>query len=71
MKKTNFIVLLSLMILSIVGIVWLQGYWLYSSWENKEEEFSLSVNQSLQTVAQEIQQREINDYIIAYQKLID
>ena len=59
------------MILSIVGIVWLQGYWLYSSWENKEEEFSLSVNQSLQTVAQEIQQREINDYIIAYQKLID
>jgi len=71
LKKTNFIVLLSLMILSIVGIVWLQGYWLYSSWENKEEEFSLSVNQSLQTVAQEIQQREINDYIIAYQKLID
>ncbi|MGA0430919.1 MAG: sensor histidine kinase [Flavobacteriaceae bacterium] len=71
MKKANFIILVVLMIFSIVGIMWLQGYWIYSSWENKEEEFSLSVNQSLQSVAKEIQEREINDYIMAYQKLID
>lgn len=59
------------MVISILGIVFLQGYWIYSSWETKEEEFSLTVSQSLQNVATEIQEREINDYLIAFDKLID
>ena len=56
---------------SLIGIIFLQGYWIYSSWENKEEEFSLSVNTSLREVSAEVKNRELNDYVNAYQMLID
>ena len=56
---------------SLIGIIFLQGYWIYSSWENKEEEFSLSVNTSLREVSLEVKNRELNDYVNAYQMLID
>ena len=56
---------------SLVGIIFLQGYWIYSSWENKEEEFSLSIKRSLSEVSLEIKNRELNDYVNAYQMLID
>lgn len=71
MKKNLFISLVSFMIVSILGIVALQGYWIYSAWEDKEEEFSLAVQQSLQLTADEIQERELNDYIETYESLID
>jgi two-component system phosphate regulon sensor histidine kinase PhoR len=71
MKKTLFISLVSFMIISILGIVGLQAYWIYSAWEDKEEEFSLAVQQSLQLAADEIQERELSDYIQAYENLID
>ena len=50
------------MSVSLIGIIFLQGYWIYSSWENKEEEFSLSVNRSLMEVSLEIKNRELNDF---------
>lgn len=59
------------MVVSILGIILLQGYWIYSAWKDKEEEFSLAVQQSIQDVAEELQERELNDYITAYEKLID
>lgn len=71
MKKALFISLVSFMIVSILGVVGLQGYWIYSAWEDKEEEFSLAVQQSLQLAADEIQERELSDYIEAYENLID
>ena len=71
LKKNRFLILVSLMITSIFGIVAVQAFWISSSWENKEEEFSLAVNQTLKSVAREIQNRELSDYISAYQKLID
>ena len=71
MKKTLFISLVSFMIVSILAIVALQGYWIYSAWEDKEEEFSLAVQQSLQLAADEIQERELSDYIETYESLID
>ena len=71
MKKNLFISLVSFMIISILGILILQGYWILSAWNDKEEEFSLAVQQSLIRVAEEIQERELTDYIKAYEKLID
>ena len=59
------------MLISILGIVALQGYWIYSAWNDKEKEFSLAVQQSLQIVAEEIQERELSDYITTYESLID
>ena len=48
MKKNIFLSLVSFTIASIIGVILFQGYWIYSSWNNKEEEFSLSVQQSIQ-----------------------
>jgi two-component system phosphate regulon sensor histidine kinase PhoR len=69
MKKNLFISLVSFMIISILGIIVLQGYWIFSAWNDKEEEFSLAVQQSLMMVAEEIQERELSDYITAYEKV--
>tara|TARA_B100001059_G_scaffold79330_1_gene77164 strand:+ start:2379 stop:3968 length:1590 start_codon:yes stop_codon:yes gene_type:complete len=71
MKKNLFISLVSFMIISILGIVILQGYWIFSAWNDKEKEFSLAVQQSLMMVADEIQERELSDYIAAYENLLD
>ena len=59
------------MIISLVAVIVVQVYWITSAWENKEEEFSLAVSQSLKSVSGKVQELEISDYIAAYQQLID
>ena len=44
------------MVCSIFTIIFVQGYWIYFTWKNKESEFSLAVQQSLQIVAKEVQE---------------
>ena len=71
MNKKLYTSLVLLMSFSLIGIILMQGYWIYSSWQNKEEEFSLAVNRTLREVVDEIQSRELNDYEFTYQMLID
>jgi len=71
LKKNFFILLVFLMIISLVAVILVQAYWINSAWENKEEEFSLAVSQSLKSVSKEVQDLEISDYVAAYQRLID
>ena len=71
MKKDFFILLVSLMFISLVAVIMVQVYWITSAWENKEEEFSLAVSQSLKPVSVKVRELEISDYISAYQQLID
>lgn len=59
------------MVTSIVAITVVQAYWISTAWENKEEEFSLAVSQSLQSVSVKVQEQEMSDYIMAFQQLID
>jgi signal transduction histidine kinase len=56
---------------SLIGIILMQGYWIYYSWKNNEEAFSLAVNRTLREVVDEIQNKELNDYVYTYQMLID
>jgi len=71
MNKKLYTSLVLLMSFSLIGIILMQGYWIYSSGQNKEEEFSLAVNRTLREVVDEIQSRELNDYVFTYQMLID
>ena len=71
MKKNFFILLVTFMIISLVVVIVVQAYWITSAWENKEEEFSLAVSQSLKSVSSKVRDLEISDYIVAYQQLID
>ena len=59
------------MIVSLVAVIMVQAYWINSAFENKEEEFSLAVSQSLQSVSKKVEDLEISNYISAYQQLID
>ena len=71
LKKNFFILLVTLMIVSLVAVIMVQAYWINSAFENKEEEFSLAVSQSLQSVSKKVEDLEISNYISAYQQLID
>ena len=71
MKKLFFLTLVSLMFISMVAIISVQVYWIISAWEDKEEEFSLAVSQSLNSVSVIIEEREMSDYITAFEKLLD
>jgi len=71
MNRRFYTSLVLLMSFSLIGIIMMQGYWIYSSWQYKEEEFSLAVNRTLREVVDEIQSRELNDYVYTYQMLID
>ena len=59
------------MIASIVAVIIFQAYWISSAWENKEEEFSLAVSQSIKSVSAKVQEQEMSDYILAFQQMID
>ena len=59
------------MIVSLVAVIVVQAYWIITAFENKEEEFTLAVSQSLKSVSTKVQDLEISDYISAYQQLID
>lgn len=71
MNRKLYTSLVLLMSFSLIGIILMQGYWIYSAWQTKEEEFSLAVNRTLREVVDEIQSRELNDYVYTYQLLID
>ena len=58
-------------IISLIGIISIQSYWISSTLDNKEQEFSMAVGQSLISVANEIEDREFKEYLNTFQSLID
>ena len=62
MNKRLFALLVILMSLSLVGIISVQLYWIKSSVEDKEEQFSNTVAAVLNRVTDKIEDREMRDY---------
>jgi len=62
MNKRLFAVLLVLMSLSLLGIIFVQVYWINSSYRDKEEQFSHMVGEALDKVVVRIEEREMHDY---------
>ena len=56
------------MTLALVGIIFVQAFWIKTTLDNKERQFSLNVNQALKSVSEQIQSREMRDYLAVYQK---
>ena len=71
MSKRLFISLVILMSLSLIGIIFVQGYWIQTAIENKEEQFSMNINQMLKTVSERISQREVTDFVTKVNSLRD
>lgn len=60
-----------LMSLSLIGIIFVQSYWINKSVEDKEEQFSNTVTQILNRVVDNIEKREVQDYLNEFYKLKD
>ena len=71
MNKKLFVLLIALMSLSLLGIVFVQGYWISNAYQTKQEQFTINVRQVLITVAKEIQLREIEAYYEVYSAFVD
>ena len=59
------------MSISLIGIIFVQSFWIKTTLDNRERQFSLNVNQALKAVTESIKDREMRDYLAVYQKLID
>ena len=71
MSKRIFVLLVVLMVISLLGIITVQIFWIRSSIEMREEQFSTSVKFALARVSENIQKREFKENISRYAPLID
>jgi len=71
MNKRLFVLLVILMSLSLIGIIFVQGFWITKSVEDKEEQFSNTVSDVLNRVTDKIEKREQKDYSDRYLNLKD
>ena len=66
MNKRLFVLMVILMSLSLVGIIFVQFYWIKRSVDDKEEQFSNAVTEVLSRVTEKIEARERKDYSDRY-----
>ncbi|SNZ00676.1 sensor histidine kinase [Flagellimonas pacifica] len=71
MNKKLFVLLVILMSLSLTGIIFVQVYWIRTSVDDKEEQFSRTVSDILDKVASRVEKREMKDYSDRLASLVD
>ncbi|WP_136465610.1 sensor histidine kinase [Flagellimonas onchidii] len=71
MNKKLFVLLVILMSLSLTGIIFVQVYWIRTSINDKEEQFSRTVTDILDKVASRVEKREIKEYSDRLASLVD
>lgn len=71
MNKKLFVILIVLMSLSLIGIVFLQLYWISDAYKTKEDQFTVNVRQVLLSVSRKIQLKEVEEYYNIYSSYID
>ncbi|MEO9893056.1 HAMP domain-containing sensor histidine kinase [Aurantibacter sp.] len=71
MNKRLFVLLVILMSLSLIGIIFVQVFWIKKSIEDKEEQFSNTVSEVINRVTNKIEKREQKNYSDRYFNLKD
>ncbi|UZO79375.1 HAMP domain-containing histidine kinase [Aquimarina sp. ERC-38] len=71
MNKRLFVLLIALMSLSLIGIIFVQGYWIQNTVENNEVQFSFNAKQILSSVSKKIQYREFEEIYYPLQDILD
>lgn len=71
MSKKLFILLIVFMSLCLLGIIFVQVYWINNSFQNKEDQFNYNVRQSLITISSELQSKELDSYFRLYSEVAD
>lgn len=70
MGKKLFVLLVVLMSLSLIGIIFVQSFFINNSLENEEKNFNLSVKRALSVVSRDIEEYELRKYISMIRPLI-
>ena len=70
MGKKLFILLVVLMSLSLIGIIFVQAYFINNTLLNEEKNFNLNVKRSLILVSNDIEEKEILSYDNAFREVI-
>ncbi|WP_296383995.1 HAMP domain-containing sensor histidine kinase [Winogradskyella sp.] len=70
MGKKLFVLLVVLMSLSLIGIIFVQSFFINNSIENEEKNFTLSVKRALSFVSRDIEAMELRNYYVKIQPLI-
>ena len=71
MGKKLFVLLVVLMSLSLIGIIFVQSFFINNSLENEEKNFTLSVKRSLTYVSKAIEDYEFRDFFIKLQPYLN
>ncbi len=71
MSKKVFLVLVILMSMSLIGIIFVQAYYITNSVRNEEDQFVSNVKRALSYVSKEIGDEEFKDHILILRDLID
>lgn len=71
MGKKLFILLVVLMSLSLIGIIFVQAYFINNTLKNEEKNFTLNVKRSLSSVSKAIEDKEFEVYSQRLQNLIE
>ena len=70
MNKKLFTLLVILMSLSLIGIIFIQAYFINSSLETKEDQFTFNVKKALSYTTTQIADNEYKKYVKALNKII-
>ena len=70
MNKRLFILLVLLMSLSLIGIIFIQAYYINSIVKNEEQQFTFNVKKALSYVSKAIEDKEYRDYFQELEKVI-
>ncbi len=71
MNSKLFNLLIALMSLSLIGIIFVQGYWIKNTVESNEEQFSIAAKQMLIDVVKELESNEIDKYYFELASIAD
>lgn len=69
MSKKVFVLSIILMSLSLIGIIFVQAYFINDAYKNQKERFSLGVKKALSYVSNTIEQNEFDNYFAGLQNL--
>ena len=70
MSKKIFVLLLSLMSISLAGIIFIQSYFILKNYEENDKQFSSNIKYALTETISEIEKIEFKKYVSRFTELI-
>ena len=70
MSKKLFVLLVVLMSLSLIGIIFVQAYYINNTVKNEQEQFTFNVKKALSNTSKAIEDREFKQWIYKFQKAV-